>query len=79
MVSRYIFRILEDNARVVEEVAVQCLDDFAALDEAALLAAGRTVEIWCGEQLLTHRRADGEAALDALNRPQTRAAGALRS
>jgi hypothetical protein len=78
-VSPYTFRILDSNARLVEEVAVLCADDFAALDKAAMLAAGRNVEIWCGKQLLTHRRADGEAALDALNRPQTRAAMALRS
>ena len=79
MVSRYTFRILDSNGRIAEEVAILCDDDFAALDRAAMLAAGRSVEIWCGAQLLTHRRADGEAALDALNRPRTRAAMTVRS
>ncbi|MGC8536047.1 MAG: hypothetical protein ACP5QR_11055 [Rhizomicrobium sp.] len=77
--SRYTFRILDSNGRMAEEMALLCDDDFAALDRAALLAAGRSVEIWCGAQLLTHRRADGEAALDALSRPQTWAAMTARS
>ena len=77
--SRYTFRILDGNGRMAEEMAILCDDDFAALDRAALMAAGRSVEIWCGALLLTHRRADGEAALDALNWPQTRAAMAVRS
>ncbi|MDE2465269.1 MAG: hypothetical protein KGO02_16385 [Alphaproteobacteria bacterium] len=77
--SNYIFRILDANGRLAEEIAVMCDDDFAALDQAALLARGHSVEIWCGARLLTHRRADGEAALDALNRPQTWAAMAVRN
>ncbi len=77
--SRYTFRILDSNGRMAEEMAILCDDDFAALDRAALLAAGRSVEIWCGAQLLTHRRADGEAALDALSMPQTWAAMTVRS
>lgn len=66
MLWNYKFRLLNSDGWAQEEVAMRCEDDLAALDQASAMSAGRSVEIWQEQRLLTRMSANGEAALENL-------------